>query len=387
MKKTGSMLTLFLLSGAVWASMAPLLLFFGVYLMSLGFSYSDIGLISTFGIVSSSIPQLIFGAVADKIIRRKPIIVFAVSIRVLAGLMMLVSKDVVSISAWYILASFSLAGFMPIAQSMVADMAEGEEVGRLMGNYRLFGSAGWAVSCVLTGLLVTEKLENIFSIFFFFSIASFPLALLLKESWRPPEKEGGEAGTVMVKSSIALTLCFTASIILSSLSMGATNVFITIFLSKLGMEPLLIGVTIALGALMEIPAMYLGGMLCDRVGSLTVLSAGEVGLAFIYWLYGTVGNIYTYVIVQSIRGILYAVFTVAGMTASSSLWGEEKRGFYASLYNLSLNMGMSLGPSFGGFISDKLGLLATFLISSLISLISATILSPWTVLKKRSISR
>lgn len=377
------MLTIALLGGAVWTSMAPLTLFLGIYLRHLGLTYSTIGFISTVGILLSSIPQLIFGAIADKIGKRKHIILFAMLIRTIASFMMLISNDAISISAWYVVTNFPLAGFMPIAQSMVADMSEKEEVGRSMGRYRLFGSAGWAISCILTGLLAEENIRNIFPIVFYSSLLALLLSIILQEPGKSRREEKGLAEHAKTSTSLVLTLFFMTSIIISSLSMGATNSFLTIFLSQLGMEPLLMGIMIAFGALMEIPAMYFTGLMCDRVGSLAVLSVSEVGLATVYWLYGTVSNIYTYIIVQGIRGILYAIFTVAGMTASSSLFEERRGGFYASLYNLSLNMGMAAGPYFGGIISDSLGILMNFFTSSIISFVSAAILSPWTLFRKR----
>ena len=378
------MLALSMLAGLVWASMAPLYLFFGVYLRSLGLTYGAIGLITTIGAVLSSFPQIVFGAIADRVSSRKSIISFAMLIRTAFSLMLLLSKDLLGLSVGYVAMSFSLSGYMPIAQSMVADISRGERLGRSMGRYRLFGSAGWAISCVLTGFLARWSLTNIFPIAFAASVMALMVSLMLPDVRRKEDSTSPTAAREGRKMTPFLTTAFMLSVLLSGLSMGAASSFLTISLAQLGIEPFFLGIVIAAGALFEIPSMYLSGLLCDRVGSFAVLSIGEMGLAAVYWLYGTVTNITTYVLIQGLRGILYAVFTVSGMAASSGLGGRRRGSLYAGLYNLSYYLGSAPGPYMGGLVSDYMGLSAMFTLSSAISIASAVLLIPQIMDKLRA---
>ena len=265
---------------------------------------------------------------------------------------------------------------MPLAQSIVADLSENSRLGVSMGRYRLFGSVGWAAACILTGLLARDRLWNIFPVALVFSTLSFLVSLFL-----PRVESGGRSRYENIQerrgSSIKLAACFTASILISGIGIGATSSFLTISLSQLGSDPLFIGVVITVGALLEVPAMYLGGWLSDRIGGIPVLVLGEVGLSMVYWLYGTVKTLYSYLLIQSVRGILYALFTVSGMSISSSLGGSRRRGLYAGFYNLSLQLGTASGPYFGGMVSDYQGLWAMFALSSALSAVSAMLLTPW----------
>jgi len=372
------------LGGLVWASMAPFYLFFGVYLRSLGLTFGTIGSIMTIGSILSSFPQIIIGAIADRIQHRKLIISFAMLARMMFSFMLLLSRDVLSLSIWYIGMSFSLSGFMPLAQSIVADQSERDELGRSLGRYRLFGSGGWAISCVLTGWLAIENLRSIFAITFELSIIGFLVSIVLPEA----KRKGDEAISIVpkeeTKQSPVLMVIFMLSVFLACVGMGAASSFLTISLSQLGMGTFLLGIVIAIGAMCEVPSMYLSGLLCDRIGSFSVLAIGEAGLAAVYWLYGIVTNLYTYILVQGIRGILYAVFTVSGMATSSSLGGRRRGSFFAGLYNLSYYLGTAPGPYFGGLISDYAGLSTMFFLSSAISFSSAILLVPWIFGKKRS---
>jgi len=369
-------LTLSVVGGLVWASFAPFTLLFGVYLRSQGLSYTSIGLLMTITSLLSSLLQPVFGAITDKYRNRKVIVSTSLLVRSLAYLFLLLSADVISMSIWYVVAGLFLAGFMPLAQSMVADLSENSRLGVSMGRYRLFGSIGWAAACILTGLLARDRLWNIFPVALVFSTLSFLVSLFLPrvESDRRSRQENIQERR---GSSVKLAACFTASILISGIGMGATSSFLTISLSQLGSDPLFIGVVIAVGALLEVPAMYLGGRLSDRIGGIPVLVLGEIGLGMVYWLYGTVRNLYSYLLIQSVRGILYALFTVSGMSISSSLGGSRRRGLYAGFYNLSLQLGTASGPYFGGMVSDYQGLWAMFALSSALSVVSGMLLTPW----------
>ncbi len=371
-----ALLTISVTGGLVWASFAPFTLLFGVYLRSQGLSYTSIGLLMTITSLLSSLLQPVFGAITDRYRNRKVIVSTSLLVRSLAYLFLLLSADVISMSIWYVVAGLFLAGFMPLAQSMVADLSENSRLGVSMGRYRLFGSIGWAAACILTGLLARDRLWNIFPVALVFSTLSFLVSLLLPrvESDRRSRQENIQERR---DSSVKLAACFTASILISGIGMGATSSFLTISLSQLGSDPLFIGVVIAVGALLEVPAMYLGGRLSDRIGGIPVLVLGEIGLGMVYWLYGTVRNLYSYLLIQSVRGILYALFTVSGMSISSSLGGSRRRGLYAGFYNLSLQLGTASGPYFGGMVSDYQGLWAMFALSSALSVVSAMLLTPW----------
>jgi len=374
--KTGyALLVISIVGGFVWASFAPFSLFLGVYLVSQGLSYASIGLLMTATSILSSFLQLVFGSLADKYQNTRLIISLTLLARSVACLILVFSRDLVSTLLWYVVSGIFLSGFLPIAQSMVAKLSEDERLGFSMGKYRLSGSLGWAFSCILTGLFAQYGMWSIFPVTLVLSFSSF-LASLAIPGVKGIAGSRREIGRLETSKPAKLVVFFILSVFLSSLSMSAASSFLNIFLFQLGNDPFFIGIIIAIGAFLEVPAMYLGGILSDKTSETLVLMTGEIGLGIIYWLYGTVKNIYTYIIIQGIRGVLYAFFMVSGMSLSSSMGDVEKKGFYAGLYNLSLQFGMALGPFIGGLVSDAFGLLAMFLTVSIISELSSTLLIP-----------
>jgi len=252
-----------------------------------------------------------------------------------------------------------------------------------MGLYRLGGSAGWAVMCLIAGLVASLYSSYLpaFDLATLLSAAAFLVSLGLTD---PQPSTISTAVTDQARSSATLSnaRAFYASVFLGSLGIGATSSFVTILLSELGGDPVTIGVVLAVGAAVEVPAMYYGGRLTDKYGSLWVLSAGMTGMAVSYVLYGWVGMPMALVFVQAIRGLFYGFFTVSGMTMSSSLGGAERGGFHAGLYGLISTLGSSSGPSLGGLVSDQCGLKSMFVLSSVVSLLAAS-LAGWAALTTR----
>lgn len=381
-KSEHALLRISIVGGLVWASFAPFSLFLGVYLISQGLSYASIGLLMTTTSILSSFLQLAFGSLADKYQNTRLIISLTLLARSVACLILVFSRDLASILLWYIVSGVFLSGFLPIAQSMVAKLSEDERLGFSMGKYRLSGSLGWAFSCILTGLFARYEIWNIFPITLVLSFSSFITSLAIPGIKGVAGKRR-EIRRCETHKPAKLIVFFILSIFLSSLSMSAASSFLNIFLFQLGSDPFFIGIIIAIGAFLEVPAMYLGGILSDKTSEILVLLAGEIGLGVIYWLYGTVKNIYTYIIIQGLRGILYAFFMVSGMSLSSSMGDVKKKGLYAGLYNLSLQFGMALGPSLGGLVSDVFGLLAMFITVSILSELSSALLIPFVFSAKK----
>ena len=363
-----------MLGALAWGSMAPTAMLVSVQLRSSGLAYSAIGLISTASVLLSSLPQILFGHMIDKYGRHAILIKVSILVRSFFVFMIALSSDPWSLALWYVAASLPLSLFLPSIQSFVARHSVPEAMGTSMGLYRLGGSAGWAVMCLVAGLVASFYSSYVptFDLAALLSATAFLVSLGLTDpkhltpSATVPEQARSSATPSSARP-------FYASIFLGSLGIGATSSFVTILLSELGGDPVVMGVVLAAGAAAEVPAMYYGGRLGDKCGPLWVLSVGMTGMAVSYVLYGWVGMPMALVFVQALRGLFYGLFTVSGMAKSSSLGGAERGGLHAGLYGLISTLGSASGPSLGGLVSDQSGLKSMFALSSVVSLIGASL--------------
>ncbi len=111
------------------------------------------------------------------------------------------------------------------------------------------------------------------------------------------------------------------------------------------------GQALAAYGLGGVAASYAGGWLCDRVNPLWVMKASLLltGLGFV-----TLGQvrgrfaIFLVILVLSFVGEIFRPANMAALAAASDP-GERSRSF--ALMRLAVNLGMTLGPTLGGFLA------------------------------------
>jgi len=111
------------------------------------------------------------------------------------------------------------------------------------------------------------------------------------------------------------------------------------------------GQALAAYGLGGVAASYVGGWLCDRVHPLRVMKASLAltGLGFV-----TLGQvrgrfaIFAVILVLSFVGEIFRPANMAALAAASDP-GERSRSF--ALMRLAVNLGMTLGPTIGGFLA------------------------------------
>lgn len=128
--------------------------------------------------------------------------------------------------------------------------------------------------------------------------------------------------------------------------------FLALYLTKeRGFSTVQAGQTLALYGLGGMAAAYFGGWLCDHVDPHRVMkwSLTATGAAFL-----ALGHlrgrpaISAMVVVLSLVGETFRPANLAALTAASDP-GERARSF--ALMRLAINLGMTLGPSLGGFLA------------------------------------
>ena len=128
--------------------------------------------------------------------------------------------------------------------------------------------------------------------------------------------------------------------------------FLALYLTQeRGFTPGQAGQTLALYGLGAVVASYFGGWLCDRIDPLAVMkwSLALTGLSFL-----ALGHlesrlaISAMMIVWSFVGEIFRPANMAALAAASDP-GERARSF--ALLRLAVNLGMTLGPTIGGFLA------------------------------------
>jgi DHA1 family multidrug resistance protein-like MFS transporter len=116
------------------------------------------------------------------------------------------------------------------------------------------------------------------------------------------------------------------------------------------------------------------GSLADQYGRKPMLLRAMFGGAVILLLQGLVTDPRQLLVLRTIQGMLTGTVGAATVLVAS-VSPEEERGYSLGLLQMAIFLGNSLGPLFGGFISDNFGHRWNFFATSLLLLLGGLIVS------------
>jgi DHA1 family multidrug resistance protein-like MFS transporter len=104
------------------------------------------------------------------------------------------------------------------------------------------------------------------------------------------------------------------------------------------------------------------GIIADRWGRKPMVLRAMFGSAIVLILAGLSPNVYFFVVLRFIQGLLSGTVPAASALVTAST-PRNKTAFAMGLLMVAVFTGNTIGPSFGGFVADMLGFRATFFIS------------------------
>ena len=139
-----------------------------------------------------------------------------------------------------------------------------------------------------------------------------------------------------------------------------------------------------IGAFVSAP---LTGRLADKIGALKVMKASLVGTSLLMLVYGFITNYYLILIFSFLLSIVNEAFRPANLSLISEIVTPSQRRISFALNRLGINIGMSIGPVVGGFLT-LIDYHLLFYVNAFASLAAGAylIITPWTSLSERESS-
>lgn len=135
-----------------------------------------------------------------------------------------------------------------------------------------------------------------------------------------------------------------------------------------------------LGAFITSPFV---GKLADKIGALTVMRASLIATGIVIILYSFITNYVLILFVTFIWAVISEAFRPANLSLISFETSTEQRKTAFALNRLAINLGMSIGPVLGGFLT-QVDYSLLFYVNGASSIISGLFLSMIRIEKKSS---
>jgi len=343
-----------------------------LYSESLGASGIWLGAIFAGFSISRTIFMPIFGKLSDRN-GRKIFICIGLFFYAVITLGFLWANTVSQLVLVRFVHGISSAMILPIAQAYIGDVSPEGEEGRWMGysNAAFFSGFGFGP---LLGGVVTEYLgmDTAFLIMSGLGLLAFFIALFFlpevshRKQGAGPQlsfREIGRSSTLKGVFSFRFALTFGRS---------AFSTFLPLFaVAAIGMRPALIGVMLAIYMLLTSILGIPSGRLADRYNRKTLVVLGGVFSFADLAMIPIAHNFWQLLMLCAIGSIGSAV----AITSATALVVEEGRKFgmgsTIALFNVSLSLGMVLGPVLGGAIVDFTSINSVFYAGAAMTLVGA----------------
>ena len=354
---------------------------FALYLHALGFTGSAIGVVLMAGLLFGAVLTLIEGPLSDRMSRRGLLIGYEIA-SACAALAAIVSPNEAVLIAAATLASFGrgangAAGpFSPVEQAWLAREVAGEARRRALSINAMLGFVGMGVGAALVAVppLAGYGFEHLstYRALFVLPLAG-SLASLALVAWtrsapsapsaaqaHPPRRE---VHLKRQENRRIRKLALTNAI--NGTAVGIIAPLIAYwFLRRYGVGPAVVGPALAAGFMLAAVGAVLTGWLSRRFGTVRAVTGMRVaGLVLLL----AIPFSPTFVLAATLnaaRSIFNRGTAGARQAVAAALTRPERRGFSATVQNLSMQIPRAAGPVLGGWLIQHGQLLTPFLIAA-----------------------
>jgi MFS family permease len=351
---------------------------FAIYLKTLGLSISQIGLVLTGGMISSTLFNLGAGFLEARLGRRRLLVFFGL-LSASAGLVFSISANTSVLIAAAIIASIGYRGGFGAAQMLerviLAQSCEDTRRTELYAIRNTFGSLATATGSLFTGLLVllgawgyseAGAYRVMFGIFTALNLVLVFLYLLLDEE---AEIKIEKTKQVFLSPETKRYLVL-ISILFSMDALGGafiTQSLVAYWLfERFGLAMDKIGMIFSASSLLAAASFMAAARISKRIGLINTMVFSHLPASIMMAAIPYMPTLGTSMFLYLGRSLLSQMDVPTRQSYTMAIVKPEERARFQSLLNLPRSFTLAIGPSIAGYLMQFIGLGTPFLVAGVI---------------------
>lgn len=365
------------------ASDAIILNYLTLYLLALGASSGQIGLMSSLSSLSATLMLLPGAMLVEKYGQRKWIAVASGGITSRVMLILLVFTPALASgpSLVYAAIAFSIIRdafgnlALPAWIALTSDIVPIARRGRYFASRNIIMSLASILVTIVAGALITRVGQplgyqvalgfafafGIISVYFFSRLQEPQTTLLVKPATSYSLKE---LFSPLLNQRAFLDFCLVAAF--WNFSLNIAGPFFSVYMSKgLLLTPAIIGLVGTISNISGLPSQRFLGPLTDRLGARKV----QMVLGFIIpllpfaWVF--VNQAWQIAAINVLGGFAWAGYSLASFNLLLELTPDDQRARASAIYQIIVSLSLAAGAAVGGIVVSEIGFKAVFLISAI----------------------
>jgi PPP family 3-phenylpropionic acid transporter len=345
--------------------------FIPVYLYNSGFSQPQIGTLLSLGPFVAILAQPWWGTVGDRARTKNSVLLLLI-----AGTGISILLFPLFISFIYLLVMICVFTFFQTSIYALSDAITLEELDKQQrwsfGTVRMGGTFGFALMSILFGLAANKHLSSMFWVYGGVMVIAFLLVLQF------PKVQGYQSGGQSIRmwslfQHRKLTLYLSFSFILQ-ITLGYYYAFFPIYFKEMGGDNVLLGWSMVISSLSEIPFLLFSGKLLKRIPVPGILIGAACAMALRWFLFANLQVPGWILLTQMLHGLIFIVLSVTMATYINQEVPKELKASGQTLNGL-INLGGAriIGSFVGGLASSAFGMRNVFFYSGLIVVVSIVV--------------
>ena len=349
------------------AAMAGFTPFLTLYYAQLGLTASEIGLLVGINPLITLIAAPLWGALADATQQHKRLLLLMITGSIGVVVIFLFATSLAQLLLITIGFGLFTAPMMPLIDNSVLFML-GEQRAHY-GRLRLWGAIGWGAVGMVGGILVDQW--GLRSSFLSFLVIMGALFLVARQLPITPVSMGGRfwqgAASLFANWQWNILLLTVFS---SSIAMSIIHSYLFLYMDQLGASKTLMGYSLAVATLSEIPIFFYADRLLQRWGARGVLLMALACQVVRVFAYATMPNVWWILPISLLHGPTFSAMWSASVAYASEL--AAPRGLVATAQGLLtaviMGLGGVIGALVGGLVLERWGAVTLFSLAGLAAL-------------------
>lgn len=378
------------LQAVYWMVFCSIHSYAAVFLSSLGFASTNIGLVIAVSSLISVFAQPIVGSWIDQnnIVRLKKASVILVAMALVASLMLILILSSISIALiFYMLALIFTITLTPLFSSLILQLKENQE-NVSFGVSRAFGSLAFAGVSAFIGSTVEKSTASVIPyitcvlmLVLFLIVANFPA---LKS---PTKSDKAHKQNMTATDQLDIPKKFVERVntqyptflwVISGLSFififhSLANVFLVKIVEAVGGTQREFGFALSLMAMVEIPVMMGSGKLIRRFGTRKLFAFSMVFYVIRSIALLMAGNMVAIYFAQLLQAFSFALFIPISVAYVGEIMAKYDLVKGQTFVVSATTLGSVTGSLLGGFVIDMFGVPQMLVIGAASTVIGATL--------------
>jgi PPP family 3-phenylpropionic acid transporter len=345
--------------------------FIPVYFQKVGFTQSQIGTLLSLGPLIAILAQPIWGTLSDRTKTKNRILQILIAGSGISMLLYPLSDQFAYLLIMICLFTFFQTSVFAISDSITLEVIDKQKSGNY-GMIRLGGTIGFAVMSILFGLIAKNHIHWMFSVYAIVMVVSF-LLLMRFPTIKGHQSEGRKMRIWVLFNNRKLMLYLAINFVLQ-ITLGYYYAFFPLYFKELGGDNVLLGWSMVISSLSEIPFLLFSGFILSRVKIPYILLGAAVATALRWYLFSTIDDPLWALPVQALHGMIFIVLSVTMATFINKEVPNELKAS-GQTFNGLLNLGAAriIGSLVGGITSEKFGMQNVFLYNSIVALVCVVV--------------